>query len=140
MRCSRLAGPVSSVRRSAADPLLVEGQIHGGLAQGVGQALWEHMVYEPSGQCLSASLMDYAIPRADMLPAFELNRIETPSPVNPLGAKGCGEAGAIGSPPAVVNAVIDALQPLGVTHLDTPLTAARVWAAIQQAKSRRKSV
>ncbi len=117
------------------NPLLVEGQIHGGLAQGIGQALWEQMVYDEGGQCLTASLMDYAIAKPDMLPCFELDRIETPSPVNPLGAKGCGEAGTIGSTPAVVNAVIDALSPLGVTHLDMPLTPARVWAAIQEARS-----
>ncbi|MCI0548825.1 MAG: molybdopterin-dependent oxidoreductase, partial [Candidatus Rokubacteria bacterium] len=107
------------------NPLLVEGQIQGGLAQGIGQALWEQMVYDESGQCLTGSLMDYAIAKSDMLPLFELDRIETPSPVNPLGVKGCGEAGAIGSTPAVINAVIDALAPLGVTHLDMPLTPAR---------------
>jgi len=112
------------------NPMLVEGQIHGGLAQGIGQALWEQMVYDASGQCLTASLMDYAAPKADALPSFVLDRVETPTPVNPLGAKGCGEAGTIGSTPAVVNAVLDALAPLGVTHLDMPLTPARVWAAI----------
>src|SRR5439155_196339 len=79
------------------NPLLVEGQIHGGLAQGIGQALWEHMAYDELGQCLTASLMDYAVPKADALPSWELDRIETPSPVNPLGVKGCGEAGTIGS-------------------------------------------
>jgi len=120
------------------NPLLVEGQIQGGLAQGIGQALWEEMAYDAGGQCLTASLMDYAAPRADLLPAYELDRIETPSPVNPLGAKGCGEAGTIGSTPAVVNAVIDALQPFGVTHLDMPLTAARVWTAIQEARRTRR--
>jgi carbon-monoxide dehydrogenase large subunit len=117
------------------NPMLVEGQIHGGLAQGIGQALWEHMIYEGSGQCLTASLMDYAAPRADALPAFVLDRVETPTPVNPLGAKGCGEAGTIGATPAVVNAVLDALAPLGVTHLDMPLTPARVWTAIQAARA-----
>jgi carbon-monoxide dehydrogenase large subunit len=117
------------------NPMLVEGQVHGGLAQGIGQALWEHMVYDDSGQCLSASLMDYAAPKSDALPAFELDRVETPSPVNPLGAKGVGEAGTIGSTPAVVNAVLDALRPLGVTHIDMPLTPGRVWAAIQHARS-----
>ena len=120
------------------NPLLVEGQIHGGLAQGIGQALWEHMTYDELGQCLTASLMDYAVPKADALPSWELDRIETPSPVNPLGVKGCGEAGTIGSTPAVVNAVIDALAPLGVTHLDMPLTAPRVWSAIQQARLARR--
>lgn len=117
------------------NPMLVEGQVHGGLAQGIGQALWEHMVYDESGQCLSASLMDYAAPKCDALPSFELDRVETPSPVNPLGAKGVGEAGTIGSTPAVVNAALDALRPLGVTHLDMPLTPARVWAAIRNARS-----
>src|SRR5207249_3999492 len=135
-----LLGAVRLLRVVAVDdcgrvinPLLVEGQIHGGLAQGIGQALWEHMAYDELGQCLTASLMDYAVPKADALPSWELDRIETPSPVNPLGVKGCGEAGTIGSTPAVVNAVIDALAPLGVTHLDMPLTAPRVWSAIQQA-------
>jgi carbon-monoxide dehydrogenase large subunit len=114
----------------AINPMLVEGQIHGGLAQGIGQALSERLVYDETGQCLTASLMDYAAPRADTLPSFDLDRVETPTPVNPLGAKGCGEAGTIGVTPAVVNAVLDALAPLGVTHLDMPLTPARVWAAI----------
>jgi len=118
------------------NPMLVEGQIHGGLAQGIGQALWEHMVYDASGQCLTASLMDYAAPKPDALPSFVLDRVETPTPVNSLGAKGCGEAGTIGSTPAVVNAVLDALAPLGVRHLDMPLTPARVWAAIDAARAR----
>jgi carbon-monoxide dehydrogenase large subunit len=121
------------------NPLLVEGQIHGGLAQGIGQALWEHAAYDASGQCLSATLMDYALPRADGVPAYELDRVETPSPVNPLGAKGCGEAGTIGSTPAVVNAVVDALAPLGISHLDMPLTASRVWTAIAEARRSRRS-
>jgi carbon-monoxide dehydrogenase large subunit len=121
------------------NPLLVEGQIQGGLAQGIGQALWEQMTYDASGQCLTGSLMDYAIAKSDMLPFFELDRIETPSPINPLGVKGCGEAGAIGSTPAIVNAVIDALAPFGVTHLDMPLTPTRVWEAIRQGQSQRRS-
>jgi carbon-monoxide dehydrogenase large subunit len=112
----------------------VDGQIHGGLAQGIGQALWEGMVYDEGGQCPTASLMEYAAPRADGFPAFECDRIETPSPVNPLGAKGVGEAGTIGSPPAVVNAVLDALAPLGVEHLDMPLTPERIWHAIRRAQ------
>jgi len=102
----------------------------------IGQALCEHAVYDESGQCLTSSLMDYAAPRADLLPPFDLDRTETPTPVNPLGAKGCGEAGTIGITPAVVNAVIDALVPLGITHLDMPLTPARVWASIQAATRR----
>jgi len=118
----------------AINPLLVDGQIHGGLAQGIGQALWEGMVYDEGGQCPTASLMEYAAPRADGFPAFECDRIETPSPVNPLGAKGVGEAGTIGSPPAVVNAVLDALAPLGVEHLDMPLTPQRIWHAIRRAQ------
>jgi carbon-monoxide dehydrogenase large subunit len=120
----------------AINPMLVDGQIQGGLAQGIGQALWEHMVYDASGQCLTASLMDYAVPKSDVLPSFTLDRIETPTPVNPLGAKGCGEAGTIGSTPAIVNAVLDALAPLGVTHLDMPVTPARVWAAIHDGARR----
>jgi len=119
----------------AINPMLVEGQIHGGLAQGIGQALWEHMAYDASGQCLTASLMDYAAPKSDVLPSFVLDRIETLTPVNPLGAKGCGEAGTIGSTPAVVNAVVDALSSLGVDHIETmPLTAARVWDIINSKK------
>jgi carbon-monoxide dehydrogenase large subunit len=117
----------------AINPMLVDGQIQGGLAQGIGQALWEQMVYDDQGQCLTDTLMDYALAKSDLLPSFELDRVETPSPVNPLGAKGCGESGTIGSTPAVVNAVLDALAPFGVTHLDMPLTPARVWAAIRDA-------
>ncbi len=139
------SGAVTLLRLVAVDdcgrvinPLLVEGQIQGGLAQGIGQALSEHMAYDASGQCLSASLMDYAVPKADGLPAYELDSVETPSPVNPLGAKGCGEAGTIGSTPAVVNAVLDALAPFGVSQLDMPLTAPRVWEAIQQARHSRR--
>lgn len=116
------------------NPVLVEGQIHGGLAQGIGPALWEAVVHDESGQPLAATLMEYAIARAGSLPAFELDQIETRSPVNPLGAKGVGEAGTIGSTAAVVNAVLDALRPLGVTHLDMPLTPARIWAAIVRAR------
>jgi carbon-monoxide dehydrogenase large subunit len=110
--------------------LLTEGQRLGGLAQGLGQALWEQVAYDPDGQLLSGSLMDYALPRASLLPPVTLGAIETPSPRNPLGAKGVGEAGTIGAPPAVLNAVVDALRPLGVTSLDLPLTAERVWRAI----------
>ncbi len=115
------------------NPMLVDGQIQGGLAQGIGQALWEQMVYDGDGQCLTDTLMEYALAKSDLLPSFELDRIETPSPVNPLGVKGCGESGTIGSTPAVVSAVLDALTPFGVTHVDMPLTPARVWAAIQNA-------
>lgn len=116
------------------NPMIVDGQIHGGLAQGISQALLEGAIYDESGQLLTASYMDYALPRADDLPAFEVDRIVTPCPHNPLGVKGAGEAGTIGSTPAIVNAVIDALWPLGVRHLEMPLTPQRVWHAIQQAK------
>lgn len=112
-------------------PLLVEGQLHGGIAQGVAQALCEGVHYDESGQLITGSLMDYAVPTAHDLPAFELDRTETPTPVNPLGAKGVGEAGTIGSTPAVVNAVIDALAPFGVRHIDMPLWPEKIWRAIQ---------
>jgi len=116
------------------NPLIVDGQIHGGIVQGVGQALWEAAVYSDDGQLMSGSMMDYAIPRAGWLPAFELDQTVTPSPVNPLGVKGVGEAGTIGSTAATANAVIDALSPLGIRHLDMPYTAQKVWHAIQTAK------
>ncbi|HXH11731.1 MAG TPA: glyceraldehyde dehydrogenase subunit alpha [Alphaproteobacteria bacterium] len=119
------------------NPLLVDGQIHGGLAQGIAQALYEEAVYDENGQLISGSLMDYAVPKADDLPNFELDRTETPSPVNALGVKGIGEAGTIASSAAIVNAVVDALAPLGVRHLDMPLKPERVWQAIQKAQARR---
>lgn len=115
------------------NPQLVEGQVHGGLAQGIAQALYEGAVYDEQGQLLTASLNDYAVPTAADLPSFETDRTVTPSPTNPLGVKGVGEAGTIGSPPAVVNAVVDALAHLGIRHLEMPLRPARVWAAIQAA-------
>jgi carbon-monoxide dehydrogenase large subunit len=114
------------------NPLLVEGQVHGGVAQGVGQALFEYVQYDEDGQPLTASLMDYAIPSAAQLPAVDSHRLETPSPANPLGVKGMGESGTIGVTPAVVNAVMDALRPYGVRHLDMPLTAEKVWTAIHE--------
>ena len=116
------------------NPLLVDGQIHGGIAQGLGQALFEEVVYDEDGQLLSGSLMDYAVPKAAQLPRFQTDRTETPSPVNPLGVKGVGEAGTIGSTPALVNAVVDALRPYGVRHLDMPLTREKVWAAVHDAQ------
>ena len=116
------------------NPLLVDGQVHGGIAQGLGQALQEQVVYDDEGQLLTGTLMDYAVPKANQLPRFETVRTETPSPVNPMGVKGVGEAGTIGSTPALVNAVVDALAPLGVRHIDMPLTPERVWEAIQEAK------
>ena len=116
------------------NPMIVEGQVHGGLAQGIGQALMENCVYDENGQLLSGSYMDYAMPRADDLPNYKVDHsCNTPCTHNPLGVKGCGEAGAIGSPPAVVNAVIDALHRAGqtnITHIDMPLTPSRVWAAM----------
>lgn len=113
------------------NPMIVEGQFHGGIAQGVGQALLEEARYDDDGQLISGSYMDYAMPRADDLPRFTLSNNVTPCPHNPLGVKGAGEAGTIGAGPAVVNAVIDALRPLGVTDLDMPLTPEKVWRAIQ---------
>ncbi|SVA58168.1 uncharacterized protein METZ01_LOCUS111022 [marine metagenome] len=114
------------------NPMIVDGQIHGGIAQGVAQALWESGEYNESGQLVSGSLMDYAIPRTDCLPNFELDRTVTPSPTNPLGVKGVGETGTIASTPAVVNAVMDALAPFGVTNLNMPLTSQKIWNAIQK--------
>lgn len=134
-------GKVTIERFAAADdfgniinPMIVTGQVHGGLAQGIGQALLENCAYDENGQLLSASYMDYAMPRADDLPMFSVDHsCQTPCTHNPLGVKGCGEAGAIGSPPAVVNAVVDALRSAGkdVTHIDMPLSPDRVWAAMQ---------
>jgi carbon-monoxide dehydrogenase large subunit len=119
------------------NPMIVEGQVHGGLVQGIGQALLEGAVYDENGQLLSGTYMDYAMPRADDVPSFKVDHsCRTPCTHNPLGVKGCGEAGAIGSPPAVVNAVVDALQRGGidVTHIDMPLSPSRVWSAIAAAK------
>jgi carbon-monoxide dehydrogenase large subunit len=118
-------------------PMIVAGQVHGGLAQGIGQALWEALVFGEDGQLLTGSLMDYAVPHAADLPAFTTTETVTPTPFNPLGAKGIGEAATIGSTPAVVNAVVDALRPLGVRHVDMPLTPARVWHAMQETGGRR---
>ncbi len=115
-------------------PLLVDGQVHGGIAQGAAQAVLEEVVYDRDGQLLTGSLMDYALPRADDLPSFRTDQTVTVTPFNPLGAKGIGEAATIGSTPAVVNAVVDALRPFGVRHLDMPLRAERVWGAIQAGK------
>jgi carbon-monoxide dehydrogenase large subunit len=134
-------GEVSLKRYIAVDdvgnvinPMIVDGQIHGGIAQGVGQALWEAASYDDGGQLLSGSMMTYALPRASYLPMYELDRTVTPTPVNPLGVKGVGEAGTIASTPAIANAVIDALSGFGITHLDMPLTPAKVWQAIHNAK------
>jgi carbon-monoxide dehydrogenase large subunit len=113
------------------NPLLAQGQVHGGLAQGIGQALYEEAVYAADGTLTTGTLLDYAIPKAHQLPSYETHRTETPTPLNPLGAKGIGEAATIGSTPATVNAVVDALSHLGITHIDTPLTPEKVWRAIQ---------
>lgn len=113
------------------NPMIVDGQVHGGVAQGIGQALWEQAVYDDNGQLLTGTLMDYALPRAHNLVSFELDRTVTPCPHNPLGVKGIGEAGAIASPAAVTNAVVDALRHRGVRHLDMPLTPEKIWRAIQ---------
>lgn len=117
------------------NPLLVEGQVHGGLAQGIAQALYEEVAYDEDGSLLTGNLTTYMLPTAPDLPSFTLDRTVTPSPVNPLGVKGIGEAATIGSTPAVVNAVIDALAPLGVTTIDPPCTPEKVWLAIQRAKA-----
>jgi aerobic carbon-monoxide dehydrogenase large subunit len=139
-------GHVKIVRYVAVDdvgnvinPMIVDGMVHGGITQGVAQALWESAVYdEESGQLISGTMMDYALPRADMLPMYETARTETPTPVNPLGIKGAGETGTIASTPAVVNAVVDALSGFGVDHIEVmPLTPERVWKTVQAAKSKK---
>ena len=116
------------------NPMIVDGQLHGGIAQGVGQALWEGAVYGDDGQLLSGSMLDYALPRASWFPHLELDETVTPSPVNPIGVKGVGEAGAIASTAAVANAVNNALKPFGIRHLDMPLTPQTVWKAMQSGK------
>lgn len=118
------------------NPMIVEGQIEGGIVQGVGQALWEHGVYDEDGQLVTGSLMDYALPKADAFPSFEIDRIETPSPHNPLGVKGVGEMGTVAATVTVANAVMDALAPLGIEHLDMPFTPEKIWRAMEQARSK----
>jgi carbon-monoxide dehydrogenase large subunit len=118
------------------NPMIVEGQIHGGIVQGVGQALWEGAIYDDQAQLITGSMMDYALPRAEHFPRFELGMTETPTNVNPLGVKGIGETGTIASTPTVYNAVMDALRPLGVSQVEMPLTPERVWRAIQAAPGR----
>lgn len=117
------------------NPLLAEGQIHGSVAQGIGQALYERIVYSEHGQLLTQNFLEYPVPKATQLSAIECHHAETPSPINPLGVKGIGEAGTTAAPPTLVNAVLDALRPLGVEHLDMPLTPERVWRAIRTARS-----
>lgn len=135
-------GVTEIVRFAAADdfgnvvnPMIVEGQVHGGIVQGVGQALLERCVYDERGQLVTGSYMDYCMPRASDVPSFEVLTQSTPCPHNPLGVKGCGEAGAIAAPPAVMNAIINALAPLGVRHLDMPATPEKVWKAIREART-----
>jgi len=114
------------------NPIIVEGQVHGGLAQGIGQALLENCVYDENGQLTSGSFMDYCMPRADDLPSFDVDTNVTACTHNPLGVKGCGEAGAIGAPPAVINAVVNALDKTGIKHLDMPATSGAIWAALNK--------
>ncbi|MGE3710225.1 MAG: xanthine dehydrogenase family protein molybdopterin-binding subunit, partial [Hyphomicrobiaceae bacterium] len=118
------------------NPMIVEGQVHGGLAQGIGQALLEHAVYDNAGQLQTGSFMDYTMPRADDVPSFTVTTTSTPCTHNPLGVKGCGEAGAIGAPPAVINAICNALAEYGIEHIDMPATPSRVWAAINARTSK----
>ena len=134
-------GRVDIVRYCAVDdcgpainPLLIDGQVHGGITHGLGQALFEQVHYDESGQLVTGSFLDYALPTAAELPSYETDRTETPSPINSLGVKGVGEAGTIAGSATVTNAVIDALRPLGVTYIDMPLTPMRVWTAINEAK------
>ena len=118
------------------NPMIVAGQVHGGLAQGIGQAVLEGCVFDKeTGQLLTGSYNDYAMPRAEDVPAFQLSTHVTLCTHNPLGVKGCGEAGAIGAPAAIANAVVDALKPLGVKHVEMPLTPERLWRTIQQHKT-----
>ncbi|MCP5041331.1 MAG: xanthine dehydrogenase family protein molybdopterin-binding subunit, partial [bacterium] len=118
----------------AVNPLIIEGQIHGGIAQGLGQALMERVVYDSEGQPLSGSFLGYATPRADDIPNLETELTETPTDLNPLGARGVGESGTCGAAPSIVNAVVDALSPFGIEHLDMPLLPERVWRALETAE------
>ncbi|HEV2459857.1 MAG TPA: molybdopterin cofactor-binding domain-containing protein, partial [Ktedonobacterales bacterium] len=134
-------GEVSIERYVAVDdvgvvinPMIVDGQVHGGVAQGIGQALYEHAIYDENGNLVTGSMMDYAVPNPTQIPRIETERTETPCPHNGTGVKGVGETGTIASSQAVVNAVADALSPLGIRHIDMPLTPERVWRAIQQAR------
>jgi len=135
-------GGVEIVRYVAVDdvgnvinPMIVDGQLHGGIAQGIAQAMYEGAVYADNGELVTATMNDYAIPKASMLPNYELDRTVTITAVNPMGAKGAGEAGTIGSTPAVANAVVDALSHLGVRHVDMPFSPERVWRALQAAQA-----
>jgi carbon-monoxide dehydrogenase large subunit len=116
------------------NPMLVAGQVHGGVAQGIGQALYEEAIYEPGGQLVSGSFMDYTMPRADGIPAMHVSTVEVPCKNNPMGVKGCGEAGSVASPAAVINAILSALGELGVPHIDMPATPQKVWRLIDEAR------
>jgi aerobic carbon-monoxide dehydrogenase large subunit len=116
------------------NPMIVDGQVHGGIAQGLAQAMYEYAAYDDSGQLLTGTMMDYCVPKFEQIPHMDLARTVTPTPVNPMGLKGAGETGTIASTPAVVNAIIDALSPLGVDHIDMPLTPQRVWQVIEERK------
>jgi carbon-monoxide dehydrogenase large subunit len=116
------------------NPMIVEGQLHGGIAQSIGQALFEEMVYDSDGQLKSATLLDYAMPSMSDIPNIELDRTITPSPTNELGVKGIGEAGTIAASAAVINAICDALSPFGIKHVDMPATPDRLWKMIKEAK------
>jgi carbon-monoxide dehydrogenase large subunit len=136
-------GEVTILRYIAVDdcgphinPMIVQGQIHGGVIQGIGEGLQEICIYDDAGQLISGTMMDYAVPKASQMPSIETASTYTPSPVNPLGIKGCGEAGTIASAACLINAVVDALAPLGIEHLDKPVTPARLWAVIQDARRR----
>jgi len=135
----RETGDIKFLRYIAVDdcgkvinPMLVDGQVHGGIMQAIGQALYEEVVYDEQGQLVTGTLMDYAVPKAAMAPRYETARTETPSPVNPLGVKGVGEAGTIGATPAVVNAIVDALSPFGVRHIDMPVKPEKIWRIVNQ--------
>jgi carbon-monoxide dehydrogenase large subunit len=121
------------------NPMIVEGQVHGGIVQGIAQALWEQAVYDENGNLLTATLTDYAVPTSADVPEMELDETVTPSPHNPLGVKGVGETGTIAATPAVVNAVLDAISHLGIEHIDMPLTPTRIWEAVEKTKSRRET-
>jgi carbon-monoxide dehydrogenase large subunit len=118
------------------NPMIVEGQIHGGVAQGLGEALREQMLYGQDGQVVTGTLMNYAIMRASDMPELTLGETVTPNPFHPLGVKGVGEAGTNGAPPAIANAVMDALAPLGIDHIDMPYTAPKLWEAIRNAEGK----
>jgi carbon-monoxide dehydrogenase large subunit len=116
------------------NPMLVEGQVHGGVVQGMGQALMENTVYDDAGQLIAGSYMDYTMPRADNVPHFEFGSHPVPATTNPLGAKGCGEAGTTGALPAVMNAIVDALyREKGIDHIDMPATSERIWKVLNEA-------